>query len=212
MCGASKEEKAAQKQEAAISKKMMEDAAVVFKQNQNILSSITSAMSPIAQSPFEFGFDKAEETAMRTEAQDTAARAGQNAEVAAMNQEASRSGGAFIPSGADKQINAMINAEAGFRNASAQRDITQQGYEAGRENFFKANTVLATAPGMLQNPATSANTGAANSTSQSYDQAKSIREANHAWLGALGGLAGGIIGGPIGGAIGSKLLGGKKDG
>lgn len=205
MCGASKEEKEMQKQQAKLSKFMLDDARSWTATNKNIMDSIITAMKPISSDPFQFGFSPEEEAAMRGEAIDTTARAGQNAQIAAQSQQAARSGQSFIPSGADQQINAMINAEAGFRNSEAQRDITQAGYATGRQNFFAANQALALAPGQIQNPSTNANLGASESTGQAFDQAKAIREANHAWLGALGGVVGGVLGGPMGAAVGSHI-------
>lgn len=211
-CGPTAAQKAAQQQEAAVATSesnylntLNADFSNIFAQNEAILQSIQTAMEPIvAAGPNQFGFSPEQTASMRTEASDQNAQAANQAQIAAGAKEATAGGEAFIPSGANLQIGATINNQANLAAAQAQENITQAGYQQGKQDFFAAENALAGAPGTLGQGSSqfgSVVTGAGNSASTGAEAAMSgatqIQQAQDAWIAPVAGLLGSLGGGAI---------------
>lgn len=198
-CGASSAMKNAANMEQGVAQQMNNDFGTVFSQNQSILSSLTSALTPIVTAgPNQQGFSPAEEAAMRTQSMDSTAAAGQQASNAVREEEASEGGGnTLLPSGVNEAINAGIAENTAQTNASKQLGITQADYAQGRSNFFNAEGALTSAPGALENPATQSGEAAMGGAEGLMGGETQINQANTAWEGALGGLIGQLGGAAI---------------
>src|SRR4030081_1020551 len=101
LCGATKGQKDAAAQEMSTAKSMSSAFDTIFKGNENILKSITGALTPVVQAgPSQYGFSSAEDAALRTRAMDSNAAASQQVTNAVRSAEASRGGGnTYIPTG-----------------------------------------------------------------------------------------------------------------
>lgn len=194
MCGSSSEQQAAYQADTTLSNTIMSDMNLNFAENAQILDSLKGASEPIvAAGPYQFGYNPAETQALRSQASDLTTKGAQDAEIASGAKMATAGGGtSLLPSGAEAAIGAGINANAAFQNSQQQQQITEAGYEQGNKNFNTAETVLAEAPGALENPITgmaNAAVGANNSTSS---EANAITAANQAWMAPLAGLVGSL--------------------
>lgn len=194
MCGASSGMKAAANQEQDITQQLQNDFGTVFNQNQGILGSLTSALTPIVTAgPNQQGYSPAEEAALRTQSMDQTAAAGQQTANSVRQEEASEGGGnSYLPSGVNEAINAGIAENTAQTNATNQLGITTADYNQGRQNFFNAEGALATAPGALENPATSAGEAAMGAAEGLMGGETQINQANNQWEGELGGLIGAL--------------------
>lgn len=220
MCGPSRQQKdlAAQQSELSKTQKVFYDTMTadfknVFGDSANIFKSLTDALSPIVSAgPNQYGFSPAEDAAKRGEVIDTAGQTAQDAQIALGAQESARGGEAFMPSGAKEQLSQQANLVADQSKAQGLRDVTTQGYDTGRQNFFASEAGLAGAPEVF-NPATSfsgATTSGGNAaisgTGQAFDTASKIRQMQLAWLKPVLGAVGSVFG-PAGAAIGGKIGG-----
>ena len=82
--------------------------------------------------------------------------------------------------------------------AEAQMGITEQGYEVGRENYFKSIALAGALPGELENPATQAGDVALGGAKAQEQGAEAITQANNAWVGPVAGMLGAVGGAAIG--------------
>lgn len=199
-CGATSAQKESQQQQTDLATQMNQDFTKEFGQNQAILGSLTTALQPIITAgPNQQGFSPAELTALNSQAANSTAIGAQNASVAAANKEATAGGGSVaIPSGANEQINAMVNNSAAQNLSNEQSQITQANYNTGRQNFFTAEGDLASAPGNLENPTTASGNAATNSNTAAMNAATQIQQANDQWVGDLFGAIGGLGGAALG--------------
>src|SRR5204862_1344023 len=112
-------------------------------------------------------------------------------------------GNITLPSGSQDAINAMLAQGSAEKQAESQMAITQQGYETGRENYFKSVELAGALPGELENPATAAG-GAALSGAEAQEKgANDITAANNAWMAPVAGMLGSLGGAALGGIGGS---------
>lgn len=203
MCGASGEQKAAFAQQAALQKQTMDEMATIFGENQAMIASIRGAMEPIiAKGPDQQGYSPELLTALATGAADTTALGAQQAQVAAGAKAGAAGGGAaFIPSGANQQISAMLNESAAEENAREQLGIKTDSASIGRQNFFNATSAVGSVVPGLQNAGSTAGNTAVNAGSAAMEGANQIAAANNAWMGPVFGMIG---------SIGGAYLGKKK--
>jgi hypothetical protein len=183
-----------------------------FANQSAILGSLTTAFQPILAAGInQYGFSPTEDASLRTSASDTIAQTQAGAQTALNNQLAARGGGnSVIPSGAEEQLRAGFLSSAATQQAQASNQITQAGYNQGRQNFLSAQGALSNAAGLY---APQGYAGEATSAgSSAFSMANTINQQNNAWKaelgGALGGIAGAFVGGPMGAELGSKLGGG----
>jgi len=197
MCGASSQQKAAYANEQKVSNLLTSQFQDFAGQNQEILSDLTGHLQPISDAgPSQFGMSPAEEAAERTmTAEQLNSAAGQTAN-AVRGAVASRGGGtSYLPSGSEDAILGSLAQDTAVKEALAQSQITQRGYDIGRQNWEFATSGLSKAPGELENPVTAAGGEAVSGAGLQQKGADSITEANQAWMKPVAGLAGGIIGG-----------------
>ena len=212
MCGASSQQKNAYAKTQALSDTLTGDFNKVFAGNQNILTNLVTSLKPIvAAGVGQFGYTPQETEALRSEAKASTAAATRQAQGIASEQLAGVGGGnQVLPSGAKESVLGDIAEKGAQAGAAAQQGITTSGYEQGRQNYFKAEGDLASAPGQLENPATQMEQSALTGTENLTKSADAITAANRAWekpvLGAIGAVAGAIPGfGTAGKAISAGL-------
>jgi hypothetical protein len=202
MCGATSGQAAAAGNEAKVSDLLRTDMQLVFGKNQNLLDTLTKALSPTVQGgPNQYGYAPGQDSAMRTGATEQIAQAGQNATNATRNAVAAQ-GGMNLPSGSEAAIESSLAQNQANQEAAAQLGITNEGYQVGRQNYFQFVSDLAGAPGQLENPATSAGNAATGAAGQQMQGADSIAAANQAWIAPISGMVGAIGGKALGGALG----------
>jgi len=187
---------------------MTQNYSTLFAGQSAILSNLNAAMSPILAAGInQYGFSPQEDSALRTQATQGAANAYASANKALGQQTAAQGGGnAFLPSGANAQLQGQLNSAAAANQANNQLGITEQGYAQGRQNYLSAAQSLGQTAS-IYNPtglASSANTGGSDAFNSATTD---FQEQGSAW-GAIGGLLGGVAGsflGPVGSALGSKV-------
>jgi hypothetical protein len=191
-----------------------------FTNQSAILGSIHNALDPIVQAGInQFGFSKAEETALRTQASEGTAQTYAQAKKALSEQLAARGGGnTLLPSGAEESIQADLAGRAAESESGKQLGVTEAGYEQGRQNFLAAtsgdlSTAQAYNPLGYASAATQASKGTFDIATSLYNQ----KRAASPWGtigGLVGGAAGAFLGGPGGAALGGKFgswLGGSSN-
>jgi hypothetical protein len=198
-CGASSQQKSAFADEQKTAGMLRDNLAEFAGTNQGILKDLMAELTPIASAgPGQFGFSPAEETALRTSATENLAAASRNATNSYRSAMASAGGGNLhLPSGSEAAINASLAEDAASKQAAAQLGITEKGYDIGRQNWEMATQGLASAPGQLENPVTSAGNAAVGGGQVEQSGAQAITDANNAWMAPVAGLIGGVAGGLI---------------
>src|SRR5258706_11881785 len=197
-CGATGGQKTAQANEVKVSDLLRTDMQLVFGKNQNLLDTLTKALSPTVQAgSSQYGFSPTEDAARRTQATQQIAAGGQNATNATRNSVAA-SGGMNLPSGSEAAIESSLAQNQANAQAQAQLGITEQGYQAGRQNYFQSVSDLAGAPSQLENPATNAGNAAMGAAGQQMQGATDIANANNAWIAPVAGMIGSLAGGALG--------------
>ena len=192
LCGATGAQKTAQANEMKVSDLLTSDFQKIFSGNDNILQSITGALEPVVNAgPNQYGFSSAEDAALRTQATDTLAAAGRNT-TNAVRSAVAANGGMNLPSGSEAAIEGSLAESEANKQAEAQLGITEKGYETGRENFFKSEGALASAPGALENPATAAGSAAEGAAGAAMQGATDIATAQNAWIAPVAGAIGAV--------------------
>ncbi len=149
--------------------------------------------------PGAYGFSASEDAARRGQATEQIAQAGSQAANAVRSAVASRGGGnTFLPSGSQEAIDAALAQDTAVKQAEAQLGITEQGYETGRENYFKSLALAGALPGELENPATRAGYVALGGAEAQEKGAEAITQANQAWMAPVAGMLGAVGGAAIG--------------
>ncbi len=82
-------------------------------------------------------------------------------------------------------------------------DITEKGFETGRANFIGAESDLASAPGQLENPATSAGSTAGGAASSAMQGQTDIANADNAWIAPVAGMIGSLGSAAVTGGFGA---------
>jgi len=174
---------------------LQKDFGTAFSGQQNIISSLTSALTPILQGGVnQYGYSPSETNALNTQATTGTATQYRNAAQAA-GQAASAVGGgnAVLPSSAAAQTQAGIAQSAAQQTSSQLLGIKTAGYEAGRQNFNNAVSGL-TGVASLENPtayASAANT-AGSTAANTAQQVQTMNNASSPWN-VVGGILGGVV-------------------
>lgn len=210
--GPTPDQSAAQTAMANLTATLTANFNAAFGAQSAILQAVNAAFKPIIDAGInQYGFNKAEDTALRTQASEgTAQNYSQAAKAVGENLAARGGGNNLLPSGAEESIKANIAGAAAESESGKQLGITSAGYETGRQNFLAA-TSGDMSVAQMYNPLGYANAaeGAANSQFNMATQLYNQKKAASPW-GTIGGIAGGILGsalGPIGVGIGSKVGG-----
>jgi len=194
MCGASSQQKAAYANETKVSDMLTSIAENFAGINTDMLAEIKDSLTPIqAAGPSQFGLTPTAEAAERTSAAENISAAGSQATNAVRSAMASRGGGTtYLPSGADASIVAGLAQDTAVKEALAQSDITQKGYDIGRQNWQFATKGLEEAPAAFENPVTSAGSAALGGAQAQMQGATDITNANNAWMQPVGAIIGGV--------------------
>lgn len=210
MCKASKEEKSAYANEQKISNLMTSQFQKFAGDNSAILHELTHNLTPIQDAgPSQFGLSPAEEAAERTMTAEQLTAAGANATNAVRQALASKGGGTtYLPSGSEASILGSLAQDSAVKEALAQSQITQRGYDIGRQNWEFATEGLTKAPGALEAPVISAGEGATGAAKNQFEGAQAITAANQAWMQPVAGIIGGVASGLTGGVMGGGSKGG----
>src|SRR5438094_4580340 len=200
MCGASKQQKDAFGNEVSLENTLRGDFQTIFAGNQNILSMLEGSLAPaVSGGSSQYGFSAGEDAARRGQSTESISQAGTQAANVVRSAAASRGGGnTFIPSGSQDEIDAALAQNTATKQAEAQMGITEQGYETGRENYYKSVALAGAAPGELENPATSAGHLALGGATAEEQGANDITQANNAWMAPVAGMLGAVGGAAIG--------------
>ncbi len=206
--GASKEEKAQAAQQAELSKRqsaffdvMTASYNKMFEGQTAILGTLKRTFEPILKAgPNQYGLSAAEDRALRTQASEATAQSYKMAKQAVAEGRAAQTGDAFIPKGADAQLDAQLATAAAAQESQQQLGITQKGYEVGRQQFGAAANALSgvaqqMSPTGYAGQASTAGQTATQGGSEAFDQYKDIYAQNKAASGWN--IAGGILGGAI---------------
>ena len=199
-CGATGAQQAAQANLTKVADLLRTSFQTIFGTNQNILSTLVKSLTPTTQAgPNAYGYSPAEDAARRTQATEQIEAGGRNATNATRNAVAG-AGGMNLPSGSEAAVEAGLAQNQAYQEAGAQLGITEQGYEVGRENYFKSVSELAGAPGQLESPSTAAGNAATGAGSQQMQGANDIAAAQQAWEAPVAGIIGSVAKAAIPGA------------
>lgn len=192
-----------QASQTAFYNELTKDYKTQFANQQAVLGAVTAAWGPvIAAGINQYGFSAAEDTALRslaTEGTGIAYKQG----AQAVNEEIAAQGGGntFLPSGAQNQLREQVATAASRQQSAEQLQITQAGYEAGRQDFLAGTQAEETAAG-LYNPAGFA--GAANQGGAAASQtASDIAQESGGFWSTVGGILGGAVSGAATGGFGA---------
>jgi len=200
VCGASSQQKEAFGTIKTLENTLRGDFQTIFGENQGILNMLEGSLAPqVRGGPGAYGFSASEDAARRGQATEQIAQAGSQAANAVRSAVASRGGGnTFLPSGSQEAIDAALAQDTAVKQAEAQLGITEQGYETGRENYFKSLALAGALPGELENPATRAGYVALGGAEAQEKGAEAITQANQAWMAPVAGMLGAVGGAAIG--------------
>ncbi len=197
--GASSEQKEMQALQIQAYQTALSQTKEVFGDGSKIFNLLSSTFSPILKAgPDQFGYGTAETTALRSGATQNQALATATAGQSLREELAAQGGGnTFLPSGAQAKLNAGIATTGSNNLAAAQNQITQAGFDQGRQNWMNAAKVLGGATSVFDpgNSATNASTSAGSAAEKSAkDVTDSNQAANQMWAGLAGSLAGSASG------------------
>lgn len=183
---------------------------------QKILGGVTNIISGGVN---QMGFNQAELNAKRAVNTEATGAEARNLKAAALSSGAAVGGGnSSLPSGAAGQLALDASIRAAQDRAAGENQIVQQGYETGRDNFWKANQIAESAPGMYST-ANAFNANAVDATKSAEASQQSIDTQKGWWkplvmklgTGLLGAATGGVSS-AITGGVGSLFSGGKSGG
>ncbi len=198
---------------AAFQTQMQQAFKQQFGESSAITGALTKAFLPTLQAgPDQYGYTPGEDAALRTQSEDATAQAADQAEQA-YGAETAGSDSTGLPSGAAAQVKGDILSGAAEENAAQQGNITQTGYEQGRQNYLNAARALS-GTAALENPlgyAGETNQATGENTSAIREEAATQTNPLSSILGGLAGIAlapvtggGSLLGNALGGLFGSK--------
>jgi hypothetical protein len=209
MCGSSGAQQKLSAQQAAFFGELQQSYGTEFAGQQQILNTLTNALTPILQAgPGQQGFSPQEAAAINTQIGQGVGANYAKASQALNTQLAARGGGnEALPTGASGQLNEALASQAAQTMSGEQLQATEQNYQQGLTNFWNAQGALGGTANIF-NPASFAGqtTGAGNAA---FGSATQMYNQGNAWIGALGGALGGAVnafGGTVGKGLGQALF------
>lgn len=187
-----------QASQSAFYDELRKDYSTQFANQQAVLKAVTDAWGPvIAAGINQYGFSKAEDTTLRSMATEGTALAYAQGAKAVNEQIAAEGGGnTFLPSGANDQLRKEVATAAARQQSQEQLQITEAGYETGRQNYLAGTNAELAAAG-LYNPSGAAS--AANNAGQAASQtANDIAQESGGFWGTVGGILGGALNSAVG--------------
>ena len=165
------------------------------------------AFSPLVQAgPNQYGYSATQDAALRSQAITQGGVEAKNVQQAVGDQFAASGGGAgymgragasggevMIPSGARTAEAGRIDTALAENTSNQLLNITNQGYQQGRQNWASAVQGELAAPGLF-NPATSAGSAAGTIGQSAFGMQDTLQKERKSSgvMGALGGVLGGI--------------------
>lgn len=164
-----------------------------FAGQSAVLDSLNKAASNIvAQGPSQYGYSAKQDAALRTQASEGTASEYKSARQATGENLAAVGGGStFLPSGTKAAIMSRVNTAAAAQESGQQLDITNRGYDIGRDQYNRAVGTLggvaaAYDPLGFSSSAQSAGTKALDTETQ-FQNDRNAAKAQ--WMGAIAGAA-----------------------
>lgn len=190
-CGASGGQEAALTNDLNFNKMMMGNYSTVFSQNQGFLKSLMANLQPIVNAGAgQQGFTPTELAAKNSQNINAAAASNQKVQQSIGESAAASNATPGVESGITQSERAAAATAIDQNMNNQAANITQQNYDVGRQNFWDATNLTATAPAALENPGTSAASQVNNSDANTSEQANANESANNSWQGLVTGLAG----------------------
>lgn len=206
MCGPTAAEEQIQGQSASFSSLLNANYAQNFGAHSAILKNLSDVLTPIVQAgPNQRGMSPEQRAAITGNAINTSAANYKNvATVVGTDRAAAGGGNDYVPSGADKQVQAEIASRSAEGLSNTENQIEQADWDLGRSKFNSAVSGLGgVAAGYDPNGTAREAEGA---SSNAFGQAQANQEAGDAWMQSVGGFVGGLGGAALGNP---KLFGGK---
>lgn len=195
MCGSTSAQNQSQSALASLTSSMSSAYSSILGSDSAIFNELNGNLSSIVNAgPGQQGFSSSELASMNTQAIQQAGTSYQNEMQAANESSAAKGGGAFVPSGAQAQIQEQAGSAAETQEMSALNQITQENYKQGNQNYWNAVGSLS-GLGNVFNSATSAGSAAVGAGSAFGSEANAIQQADTSWEGLLGGVLSGAVGG-----------------
>lgn len=219
--GATTQQKDLLAQQQEFYSSLRKDYGTRFKDQTAILKTLNDGMSSIFSAGVgQKGFSPEEERAMRTQVTEGTAGTYAKAAKAVNAGLATRGGGQMVlGAGAEEQLRGEMATAAAGEESRQQLGITQANYATGRENFWKAGSVLG-GVAQMENPEGFAGqaTGAGAAAGKTASEIQQADAAASPW-GIVGGILGGAasafaggFGSGLGGAAGKSWFGGGSGG
>lgn len=211
MCGSTQTQNNLSNEEASFMSQLQGQYQQEFGQNQTILNSLTSALTPIiAGGPSQNLFSPQETAALNTQAEQGAANSySQTLQATKEQMEAAGGGNTYVPSGVEGQIEGEIGVSAENNLANQKLGITESGYQAGLNEYNDALGLLSGVPSAIENPLSTSANATSNSGNTANSEANAVEQANNSWMGLLGGVASTAITGLTGIPMGSSSSSGS---
>ncbi len=158
------------------------EASTVFDASSSVFNKIMGGITGIlAGGPSQYGFSAEEQSAKTAEAVNAGGAEARNLKGAAASAGAAIGGGnVATPSGLTSSAVMSAEQKAAADTAAAENQITQQGYETGRENFFQAENIAEKAPDVF-NASTEANKNVTGAQEAAMQSQQSIDSSSNWW-------------------------------
>lgn len=212
MCGSSAQQNQINASQINYMNTLTSQYSTEFGQNQAILATLTSTLSPIvAAGPSQAGYSPTELAALNAQATESTAAGYRSAATAEGERQATLGGGnSPFTSAAQEQLQSGLMTSATNELTNQKTGILSNDYATGRANFQAATGALEGASGSQENPLSTAAGEVNNSGTAAANEANSINAADNSWMGLLGGVASAAVGGLASGGI--KIGGGGGGG
>jgi len=190
-CGHSQGQSAALQNAQGFSSFMQNAYKGVFSNAQNILSSLTTNLSTMANKFFtQGGFTPVAKAGMESQALNEAAAANQQVQQAIGENAGKNTAAPGVESGIVQAERAQASTQIEGQLANRQTDIEQKNAELGTQYGFQATQQEMAAPGAILSPATQIAGVAEGAVGQESSQANANAAGNNQWMGLVEGLAG----------------------
>lgn len=190
---ASDEQKQAASQNQAFTSQLENQFKTEFNDSQGIQAALNKQLQSIVnQGLAGQGYTNGEEAALRSDATERAAQASQQAEQASAAQDAARSEGGALTSGAVAQGDEDRTAISAAQDAAAQRAITEQNANLARENVARGETGLEGLSGQEASEAGNLAGVASSNAANSYNEVTQAFQPSNFWSNLASGVIGGI--------------------
>ncbi len=151
MCGPSSALKTINTSIQDFSNQVKTEAGTVFDASSSVFNKIMDSVTGIIKGgPSQYGYSAGEQSAKMAAAVNAGAAEARNLKGAAASSAAAIGGGnVATPAGATQAMVLAADQKAAADTAAAENQITQGGFETGRENFWQAEKTAEAAPSVF---------------------------------------------------------------